>query len=89
MPYIEQSDRLKYQPTIALVKSIFELNGITPGELNYLITMLAYLYLERKGLNYTHLNDIVGVLESAKAEFQRKVVSKYEDEKAKSNGEVP
>lgn len=60
----------------------------TPGELNYLITKLALKYLAYKGLNYLHVNDVVGALECAKQEFYRRVAVPYEDVKIQKNGDV-
>lgn len=56
------------------------------GELNYLISMLFIRYWENSQKNYQAINDIVGAVEGAKAEFQRQVVNKYEDEKIAQNG---
>ena len=50
--------------------------------------MIIHEYIGKKGLSYTHLNDVVGVLESAKAEFQRTVVANYEDKKISENGDL-
>lgn len=61
---------------------------ITAGELNWTLTMMIKGYLLRQGTCYQTINDIVGALESCKAEFQRRVVNPYEDEKIKSNGDV-
>lgn len=58
------------------------------GELNYEITTLLALYVSVKGLNYQTLNDALGALEGAKAEFYRRVVAPYEDEKIQENGDV-
>jgi hypothetical protein len=60
----------------------------TPGELNYVLTKLVIQYAQTKGLSYSTCNDIVGALEGAKAEFQRRVVAPYEDMKIKLNGDV-
>lgn len=60
----------------------------TAGELNYLITLLVIQYIEVNGLNYQRLNDVVGALDGAKAEFQRRVVAPYEDTKIRENGDV-
>ena len=57
MPYIKKEDRIK------LNKSNISNNS---GELNFQITMLINSYLERKGVSYTNLNEVVGVLECAK-----------------------
>jgi hypothetical protein len=45
-------------------------------------------YIERKGLNYQHCNDIMGALAGAQMEFYRKVVEPYEEEKEKINGPI-
>ena len=45
-------------------------------------------YLEAKGESYKTINDIVGALEGAKAEFQRRIVAPYEDKKRQINGDV-
>ncbi|MDD1776929.1 MAG: hypothetical protein LUQ65_02090 [Candidatus Helarchaeota archaeon] len=58
------------------------------GELNWVLTMVIKGYLQNKGTCYQTMNDIVGALESCKAEFQRRVVNPYEDEKIKLNGDV-
>ena len=76
MPYIKQERRDNMQ---------------TPGnagELNYQITMLCNDYLREKGLNYSHVNDVVGALEGAKLEFYRRVAAPYEDTKIIENGDV-
>ena len=69
----------------------------TPGELNYVITIIVSRYIYCKlhcygkqtdKLNYTLLNEVVGVLESTKLEFYRRMVMPYETEKEKINGDV-
>ena len=78
MPYIKQKDR-------ALLLDYLATN---PGQLNYLFTQLINEYIQIMGLNYQHINDIVGALEGAKAEFYRRVVIPYEDKKIIENGDV-
>jgi hypothetical protein len=58
------------------------------GELNYAFTELAKLYMNQHGLSYQTINDIVGALEGAKAEFYRRVAVPYEDKKIEENGDV-
>lgn len=58
------------------------------GELNYLFTVPLRRYWNYHGRRYQAANDIVGALESAKAEFQRRIVAPYEDQKIKENGDV-
>ena len=60
----------------------------TPGDLNFLLTVALNAYVEGHGLNYTTVNDVVGVLECAKTEFYRRIVAPYEDKKIIANGDV-
>lgn len=80
MPYIDSNARVELDEHERLPKDA--------GELNYAITMLIVKYMRPRNVTYSLLNEIVGVLESAKAEFQRRVVVRYEDEKIKLNGDV-
>jgi len=78
MPYIKQEER------------IFNITALpeNAGELNYAFTFIIREYLKSQPLKYQTLNDIVGALEGAKVEFQRRVVAPYEDLKIKENGDV-
>lgn len=58
------------------------------GELNFAFTRAIGHYFFLKGLSYQTINDVVGALEGAKAEFQRRVVAPYEDAKIATNGDV-
>lgn len=79
MPYIKQSRRQ------SLARGgIF----LSPGDLNYRITLVILAYLGEKGLWYQTINDILGALEGAKLEFYRRVVVDYEQGKLKENGDV-
>lgn len=81
MPYIKKEQR----------KELPDFKGLkieNPGELNYLITLLAKRYLECEGLSYGTINDIVGAMEGAKLEFYRRVAVPYEDKKNEENGDV-
>lgn len=80
MPYIPQEDRDFLWPGSGCAR--------TPGELNYQFTLLAKRYVETHGQRYETLNAVVGALESAKAEFQRRIVARYEDTKIEANGDV-
>ena len=78
MPYIKKEDRvrvLKEAPT-------------TGGELNFAVSDLIDHYIRENGLRYKTIEEVIGALEGAKYEFQRKVVAPYEDLKAHQNGEV-
>ena len=88
MPYIKKEDREKLsiwqQPDAdgALWRSD------TAGELNFCFTDLINEFVLAKGLSYQTINDVVGALEGAKAEFQRRVVGPYEDTKIATNEDV-
>lgn len=81
MPYIIQDRRAEIRPQA-------EYNAVGSGELHYQLTVLILAYLQEHGPLYQTMNDIVGALESAKAEFQRRVVGPYEDMKIAQNGDV-
>jgi hypothetical protein len=83
MPYIFKDMRDSLDPVGMTARQ-----PTTEGELNFTITSLCVEYLEQKGLNYAHINEVVGVLECAKLEMYRRVASPYEDKKIKNNGDV-
>lgn len=85
MPYIEYEARCRLNDLEAVIESTRLKN---PGELNYAFTLIASEYLKNNGLNYQHINDIVGALEGCKLELYRRVASWYEDEKLENNGDV-
>lgn len=78
MPYIKRYDREGLEPLSS---------PKTPGELNYVITLLIRDYWIRTG-NYQGINDIIGALECAKMEFNRRVAVPYENDKILENGDV-
>lgn len=81
MPYIRPESRDPLTPHS-------EWTATSAGELNYQITVLIRQYVTVHGVTYDTLNVVVGALESAKAEFQRRVVAPYEDEKIRQSGDV-
>ncbi len=87
LPYIKAAKRSKYD--VVLRELIEILKALPPeeidGELNYIITRLLKDIYPRK---YFHINKAIGVLESAKLEYYRRVAAPYEDLKIKENGEV-
>lgn len=84
MPYIVKEDRR------VLNDSVYELSNIVcdEGQLNYCITKLLHLYLEREGLCYKNINKLIGVLECAKLELYAMIARPYEDIKRSENGPV-
>jgi len=81
MPYVKKTDR----PQLDEVGE-----PRSPGDLNYVITRQIDAYLAHKGVNYAHLNEVIGVLECAKLELYRRIVARYEDKKMSDpeNGDV-
>lgn len=80
MPYIEHKDRA------ALLTG--EVQPDSPGELNYCISVLVHEYLKSKSVNYTRINEVIGILECAKLELYRQLAAPYEDKKKAENGPV-
>lgn len=80
MPYIasDRKDDIRYG----------EDDPESPGELNFIITHYINRYRGNHTNSYQTLNDILGALEGAKAEFYRRVVAPYEDKKMAENGDV-
>jgi hypothetical protein len=58
------------------------------GELNYLITQLLRRYWVNSPQNYQTINDISGAATEALAEFRRRIIVPYEENKIKENTDV-
>jgi len=82
MPYIPDHE------IRACLTTPHQLNPTHVGELNYLITWTCHQYLKMKGVSYSNINEVIGVLECAKLEMYRQIASPYEDIKKKDNGAV-
>jgi len=80
-------DRKKYEEVLEKLIDLLKSQPIEriDGELNYVITRILK---ESYPLRYFNLNRAMGVLESAKLEFYRRVVAPYEDIKIKESGDV-
>ena len=81
MPYIEKALRAPID------EHVDKLTLNSPGELNYAITKLIMGYTKNR-VRYSTINDVVGAIECAKAEFYRIVVAPYEDLKIVQNGKI-
>ena len=77
MPYVDKETRTRLQTEAPR----------TSGELNYIITKACLAFLPASP-KYDDYNRVVGVLESAKLEFNRRAVAPYENQKAFDNGDV-
>lgn len=88
MPYIKQEERDVLDPLLEPIMSVVAQRQ-SPGWLNYVITRMAYRYINATGgVSYRLINEVVGALECAKQEFYRVPVSSYEDKKMCENGAV-
>jgi hypothetical protein len=85
MPYIKQEDRARLD---GLVREMERVEIKTPGELNYLLTLLTHRFLNQKPESYQGYNDCIGALEGAKLELYRRHIASYENDKIKENGDV-
>ena len=80
MPYIKSEDRARIDDGGA---------PKTAGELNYAITRIVDDFLVQKGgVRYAHINEVIGALECAKLELYRRIAAPYEDKKISEAGDV-
>lgn len=84
MPYIKKEDRKVFD------ECLYELSNTidNEGELNYCISTILHLYLEREGVRYAQINKLIGVLECAKMELYRQIAGPYESAKFIENGDI-
>ena len=88
MPYIHQSDRAKFEKALEPLFADIKEFGLTPGEMNFIITTIIKDWLDKGPKNYTSYNSMIGVLECAKQELYRRMIAPYEDMKKEDNGDV-
>lgn len=91
MPYIKNELRKKFNDKIDELNRTIEIetnNQTKRGSYNYCITKLIHNYVKYNGLCYNTLSDITGFLTDVKKEFERTVVSPYEDKKRNENGKI-
>ena len=89
MPYVARMIRERYAET-KTVTARHRPAG-TPGELTYRIQQEILAYIERnpnRGLDYTTIAEVLGVLEGAKLDFNERIVQPYETRKRGQNGDV-
>jgi len=96
MPYIKEKYRKIIDPGIddlslalgkAMPKDLIFPPKEYDGFINYIICTLLNKYYNYDS-GYFNYNRAIGILECAKLEIYRKIISSYEDLKAKENGEV-
>lgn len=84
MPYIKQEDRKKFDIKLNELSNLIN----SDGELNYCVSIIVNKLLNKRGLNYQNLNNLIGSLECIKQEFYRTVVTPYENLKILENGDI-
>ncbi len=87
MPYIRPERRALYDEALAALSASVT-SETSDGDLNYIITRALDDWLSKRGLSYAAIAGVVGVLETAKLEFYRRMAAPYEDEKIAANGDV-
>lgn len=94
MPYIPKKRRAEYDEEIeslALKLNSLQNNDKLSGELNYVLFRLASLLCQDEDglhLGYARMAVVSSALSEAQAEFRRRVMAPYEDEKISSTGDV-
>jgi|TARA_R110000823_G_scaffold295814_1_gene415793 hypothetical protein len=90
MPYIdvEKRELLEHSLQNLYARILVQNEADLAGVLNYCISRIVSEIVKEKGLKYSQLNELIGVLECAKLELYRRVAAPYEDEKAILNGDV-
>ena len=86
MPYIAKSEKDKVDKGL-LALHLSELTNA--GSLNYAIHQVVAQYISQNKESYQTYNDIIGVLDCAKMELYRRLISDYEDKKITQNKDVP
>jgi hypothetical protein len=84
MPYIKQDDRNKFNTHCDRISE----EATCEGDLNYAFSRILHTYLKKKGIKYSNMNNIIGMLECCKLEMYRKIIGPYEELKITENGDV-
>lgn len=86
MPYIaDKKLRKDINRTLSYLPDIYINN---PGVLNYILTKICHQYIQKKGLRYSTINEVIGVLECAKQELYHMIAAPYENKKRLENGGI-
>ncbi len=95
MPYIKEHIRKSLDNSVlnlcAEIKAVSNTNDALCGNLNYIIFKIIRELTDHNNggqKNYARFNNILGALECCKLEIYSRMISPYEDEKIKENGDV-
>jgi len=86
MPYIPQNDRADTE--VMLLDDALSFTPKNAGELNFAVTRFIDNYLEKNGVRYRYINEMIGALECCKLELYRRIASPYEDVVMRKNGDA-
>lgn len=87
MPYVNSQSRDKIDPWMQELLSRISDEGVSTGELNYIVTRVVTAWLPAIA-SYDQIADVVKTMEMAKLELYRRVAAPYEDYKAAENEDV-
>ena len=62
MPYIDKVGRDKLEVALEVFRHLVSVEGLSNGELNYLMTNLGLMYLVRHGESYNTISDVIKAL---------------------------
>jgi hypothetical protein len=90
MPYITQENRERVadfdNESNMLCIDLSEIS--CGGDLNYLFTFLAGAYIEKHGLRYQNISDVMGAYSGSLREIERLVIDPYEEYTEMKNGGI-
>lgn len=84
MPYIAPEERRLIDAQMHFIN----VEVMTKGQVNYLLSCLVARWVRVKGRSYHSLSEGHGLLQDATAEYYRRVMAPYEDQKIAENGDV-
>ena len=85
-PYINKAHRPAYGAVLDALPD--EFTATWPGDVAYLLTQILLRYVGDTAVGYSSHAMVLGILESVKLEYCRRVLAPYEDEARDRNGEV-
>lgn len=86
MPYINQTQRDKYDIIMRAIKSSTEIE--TKGDLEYLVFTLMKKFMSTRENRYSTLHEVVYAVMHCADEYRRRYLDKREDEARETNGDI-
>ena len=83
MPYIKETDRVKYRDVLRQLPAIE-----TKGDLEYCVYWMLKKYMSTRPMKYTELHEAVYGAIHAGDEFRRQFLDKREDQAKETNGDI-